>query len=184
MFTANKIPFTDDSQPACTFAFKTSKSKSMTPNYFTTLNNLTALVKVIHDYGLEPSAIEKYFIPFSCNYEVVDGFLFSDQQTLVLFQITVGKQHDVKPYGIKTLVKVLTRKIKKVNIIFIVPENHKSQYSRPQNILDSSVISPKGADLDIKQFCLVFCDQDMQSVIVQGPSEIQEKDDEDEDNGW
>ena len=181
-FAAKEIPFTENGQPARTFVFETMKSKSVTPNYFTTVDNLATQVKASYGQGLEPSAVERYFIPFSRNYEAVDGLLFSDRRTLVLFQITVGKQHDIKPYGIKALLKALPKTIKKVHIIFVVPEDRQSQYSRTQNIPDTSAVSPSDAPLEIKQFCLVFGDKAMQSVVVQGLFDMQEEDDSDEED--
>ncbi|KAG0639754.1 hypothetical protein HOY80DRAFT_1072667 [Tuber brumale] len=56
-FTTNEIP--------------SAVSKSCTLNYFTTPEDLAS-------QGLKLAAIEKYFIPFSHNYEAVDRIVFSD----------------------------------------------------------------------------------------------------------
>jgi len=184
-FTAVEIASTNRSQ---SFRFKTMRSKSCTPNYFTDAESLSLQVKA-DGQGLKPSIIEEYFIPFNLNYEAFDGLVFSDLHTIVLFQVTIAKQHSIKGHGIKKLLKELPKTIKRVHVVLVVPENCESEYSRAQNIPDAAAITPPGACLNIKQFRLVFHDKDIQKVVVQGPFEMQEEEDEEEDeddadSGW
>ncbi|KAG0130296.1 hypothetical protein HOY82DRAFT_382825 [Tuber indicum] len=182
-FTAEEISNGGDSTHP--FEFKTVKSKSCTPNYFMTADDLAGQVRNTGGKGLDLAATEKYFIPFSRNYEAVDGIIFSDLRTLVLFQMTLAKQHNIKSHGIKALLKVLPKTIKRVQVVFVVPESRQGDYSRTQNTPDAAAISPPGSHLEVKQSCLVFGDEDMQSVAVQGPFEMQEEDEEeDTDSGW
>ena len=181
-FTAIEIASANPNQPP--FHFETMRSKSCTLDRFTDAKDLCLQVKAIGS-GLEPAIINKYFIPVSRTYEAIDALVFSDLNTIVLLQITIAKQHSIKGHGIKTLLKELPKTITRVHVVFVVPENCESEYSRAQNIPDAAAITPRGSCLSIKQFRLVFHDKEIQKVVVQGPFEMQEDDDEDDaDSDW
>ena len=131
--------------------------------------------------------IRKYFIPFSRNYEAVDGLLFSEPGTLLLFQIIMAKKYKIKSCGIKQLLNVLLKAIKKVYIIFVVPEEREDKYVREQKILNMKDISPGRIQVGLKQFRLIFSDEKIQSVAIQSCFDMQEAeenhDGNDDDNG-
>jgi len=64
-------------------------------------------------------------------------------------------------------------------MIFVVPESHEKDYCRKQDIPTSADIrlSPFSV-LQIKQFRLVFSDNKIKSVVVEGPIEMQDDEDD------
>jgi len=140
IFRADEIPVSDGS-PAF-FEFETEKFKSPALNYFSATKDLACKVKTTRGHGIGPRAIAKYFLPFSRRYESVDGLAFSDRRTLVLFQITLARQHPIKADGIKELLKCLPKTIRKLYVVFVILERCQSDYSRSQNIPDTKALAP------------------------------------------
>ena len=176
-FEADQIPIISDNTPP--FSFKTVKSQSGNPNYFTTAEDLAQTVRVAGGHGIAPSAIEQYFIPFSRTYESVDSLVFSNHSTLLLFQITIARQHGIKGHGIKQLIKALPETIKDIYIVFVVPEECLESYSKTQHLSNIENIRPNGTEPSIKQFRLAFTEEKMQAVAVYGLSEMQEEGEDD-----
>jgi len=180
-FTACEIAISQTTKEL--LEFKTVGSKFQFPNYFSTAEDLLSQVKPPRKrHGIDPSAVGKYFIPVSRNYEAIDALLFQDSSTLLCFQITIAKQHSIKSYGLKKLLGVLPKTIKKIYMIFVVPESCEKDYCRKQDIPTSADITPSPSSvLQIKQFRLVFSDDKIKSVVVEAPIEMQEDNEHKED---
>jgi len=188
-FQADEIPIHDS--PCLPLEFQIMKARSSKPNYFTTAQGLATQVRAINGYGIEPAAVTNYFLPISKNYESVDALVFSDQRTLVLLQITLAKQHSIRPHGIQELLKWLPKTIRNLHLVFVIPETRQSDYARGQKIPDKAALTPYNSNIAIHQWRLVFSDHDMGTVALRGRFEMQEEDededkedeDEDEDMG-
>ncbi|RPA94839.1 hypothetical protein L873DRAFT_1746270 [Choiromyces venosus 120613-1] len=176
-FNADEIPIIDSTVPQ--FEFNTTKAESGTPNYFTTPGNLADQVRAIGGRGINPAVVQRYFLPYSRNYPSVDGLLLSDVKTLLLLQITLAQRHEIKSPGVAELLKSLPKTIKNVYFVFVVPEDRAEDYSRAQPVPDSGTISPSGANLHLRQFRLVFKEDSMQAVAIQGLLARQEVDESD-----
>jgi len=165
-FHAQEIPVkTIGNQP---FTFSTRKSTSLSENLFTTTLGLGNKVRSKTGNKISQLAINSYFLPYSPNLASVDALMFTDEETLVVFQITIALRHQIKGKGIKELLQSLPPTINKVCIIFVVPETRLNEYSKPQAMKLEDIVSTKSTNLTIKQFRLVFSDKDIQSIAVPG----------------
>ncbi|CUS13779.1 unnamed protein product, partial [Tuber aestivum] len=153
-FDADEIPIIDSMAPP--LEFNTTKAKSGAPNYFTTPGNLADQVREIGGRGINPAVVQRYFLPHSQNYPSVDGLIFRDVKTLLLLQITLAQQHEIKSPGVAKLLKALPKTIKNVYFVFVVPEDRAEDYSKAQPVPGSGTINPTGEILHLRQFRLVF----------------------------
>jgi len=165
-FEADQIPILEDHTSH--FQFHTVKDKSSSPNYFTTPATLAEQVKGINGHGMDPEILQTYFLPFSCNYQSVDGLMFPDPTTLILFQITLARHHEIKAPGVVQLLQALPETIKNLYFVFIVSEERAEDYARAQRVPDQVSFGTRGQSLCLKQFRVVFGDESMQSVAVRG----------------
>ncbi|KAG0638815.1 hypothetical protein HOY80DRAFT_922315 [Tuber brumale] len=171
-FTADEIPIIDSPVPELQFII--TKATDGIPRYFTTAGDLANQVKALSGRGISPLVVHKYFLPFSRNYPSVDGLLFNDKKTIILFQITVAREHKIKSVGVAELLKSLPKMIKNVFFVFVVPENRVEDYSKGQQVPDSGSITLQGSNLHVRQFRLVFGEDCMQQVAIQGTASMQE----------
>jgi len=98
--------------------------------------------------------------------------------TIFLFQITIAKAHEIKSVGLIELLKSLPKTRKNIFFIFVVPAECAEDYSQRQRIPDSQSISPNGDNLIVRQFRLVFWEDAMQKVVIDGQATMQEDLDE------
>ncbi|KAG0126292.1 hypothetical protein HOY82DRAFT_581112 [Tuber indicum] len=165
-FEAHELRIKDNKAPP--LKFETYGSESL--NYFTNGNNLAAQVRVKGGQGIEQDVVGKYFLPYNANFESVDGLVFNALDTLILFQITIAKSHDIKLGGVKKLYESLPATIKNIHIVFVIPEDRKSEYSRAQSAPEAGDVKPKPKDLTITQFRRVLMEEIMQTMAVDGLS--------------
>jgi len=163
-FDADPLPIEENNT---VFNFQIDGSESL--HYFKDANDLAQQVRVKNGHGIERDTIGKYFLPHNANFQSVDGLLFTDLDTLIVLQITLAKSHDIKAYGLKKLCDSLPATIKKLNIVFVIPENRISQYTRVQNVPEASGIRPNAIDLTIKQFRLVLPEKTIQLMAINRP---------------
>lgn len=178
-FLADMIPI--DNQNLLQLRFNIQKIELDSPNHFSTPESLFNMVKTRGGRGIHESDISKYFRPVSRNYPSIDGLLFRDRTTLILLQMTIVSKHAIKPHGVAELLQALPMIITNVYIVFVVPEDCSESYARAQSIPNVAEICTRRKNLQVKQFRLVFNDEDIQKVVVQGPS-IQLEEDDDEDS--
>jgi hypothetical protein len=165
-FEADQMPVLDST--VATLQFHSTKSESGQPRYFTTGGNLSEQVQGLGGRGINPAVVHHYFLPYSRNYPSVDGLMFSDVETLLLFQITLAKKHEIKPLGVAQLLKCLPKTIMNIDFVFVVPEDRADDYSKAQRIPDSASVSPSGKKLNLRQFRLVFGEYCMAAVGIDG----------------
>ncbi|KAG0137545.1 hypothetical protein HOY82DRAFT_575992 [Tuber indicum] len=141
-----------DNAPHLKFQIYRSESQ----NYFMDANNLATLVPV-------EDMIGKYFLPYAVNFESVDGLGFGGLDTLILFQTTIAKSHNIKLHGVQTLCESLPATIKNINLVFVIPRDRLSEYSHTQSV-------PEARD-----YRLVFTDEVIQSKVIRRPSVVQDE---------
>ncbi|KAG0127479.1 hypothetical protein HOY82DRAFT_613447 [Tuber indicum] len=115
---------------------------------------------------------ELHFFPFATNFESVDGLVFGGLDTLILFQITIAKSHDIKLRGVKQLCESIPATIKNIYLVFVIPEDCTSEYPRTQSVPEAGDVKPGAADLTINQFRLVLTEDAMRSMVTWGPSQV------------
>ncbi|RPA90258.1 hypothetical protein L873DRAFT_1879937 [Choiromyces venosus 120613-1] len=167
-FEADKLPVKNDN-PHLTFT--TNRSESL--NYFMDAKDLARKVQVMGGQGIEQDAIGKYFLPYNTNFESVDRLVFSALNILILLQITITKSHPVKLYQVKSLYQSLLDTIKNIQMVFVIPEDHISEYSRAQSVPEAVDVKPGARDLKINQFRLVLTEATIHSMAVDGPFKVQ-----------
>jgi len=177
-FFANEIPIVNKTLPLLKLNIKRVEADS--PNYFSTPETLLGQVKTRGGRGISDVAISNYFRPYARNYPSIDALMFCDKKSIILFQMTIAKHHDIKPHGVADLLKSLPMIIRNVYFVFVVPEECSSNYSREQKVPKAAEICSRRSNLQIKQFRLLFKDRDIQKVVVQGPAMQDEEDEEDE----
>jgi len=59
-------------------------------------------------------------------------------------------------------------------VVFVIPKGCQSDYSRLQNIPNVKALTPYASTLEIKQFRLVFSNQNMTAVALRGPLMMEE----------
>jgi len=178
IFRADEIPITDQDPPS--FQFEIKKSTARIPNYFTTPQDLAKNVRSKSGKAIKPEELKKYFLPYISNYGSIDGLVFSDPTTVVLFQITLAEKHEIKPHGVAELLRALPAKIRNVQIVFVIPQNRIANYAKRQRVPDSNALDLGRKKLEVRQFRLILRDEDMKAVSGQGPFEPQEEDDSDQ----
>ncbi|RPA95799.1 hypothetical protein L873DRAFT_1929528 [Choiromyces venosus 120613-1] len=161
-FEADKLPVKNNNTH---LKFRTCRSKSR--NYFTDANNLATQVRV-------EDAIRKYFLPYNTNFELVDGLVFSALNTLILLQITITNSHPVKLRAVKSLYQSLPPTIENIHIVFIILEDHISQYSRAQSVPEAGDVKPGATGLTINQFRLVLTEETIHLMAVDGPFKVRD----------
>ena len=173
-FNIEEIPIASR-KSSSNFSFHIKKSRVQTPNYFTTVNDLAKKVRAKRGKGINPEQMEKYFLPFCSNYGSIDGLLFADSQTIVLFQITLAERHEIMPHAVTELVKALPTTIRNIQIVFVIPQNRSENYSKAQNVPDANTVDQGRKKLKVKQFRLILRDQYIKAVSLQGPLEAPEE---------
>jgi hypothetical protein len=177
-FEADQMPVLDST--VAPLQFHSTKSESGQPRYFTTGGNLGEQVQALGGRGIIPAVVHHYFLSYSPNFPSVDGLMISDMETLLLFQITLAKKHEIKPLRVAELLKCLPKTIRNVNFVFVVSEDRADDYSKAQEIPDSELISPSGKKLNLRQVRLVFGEDRMQAVAADGRLvEVEEEDEYD-----
>jgi len=165
-FQADQIPIVDNRIRR--IKFKTIKSTSYSNNFFTTASHLADLVKGSSGRGIDSRVLQTYFLPYGRNYPSVDGLMFYNLKTLMVFQITIAERHEIKSVGVAELLKALPKAIENIYCVFVVPQERADHYSRAQLIPDKESIAPPREKLSFKQFRLVFSDESMQQVVGHG----------------
>lgn len=127
-------------------------------------------VKIKVGRVIDHNQILQYFLPLGQNHPSIDGLIFSDAQTLVLFQIALAIEHEIIADRIRELPKALPTSIFNIYIIFVIPVNCIEHYVKSQFIYLLS--KPKG--VQVKLFCLIFTDKMMQAVSVQSAFQLEE----------
>jgi len=163
-FDADPLPIEENNT---VLNFQTDGSESL--HYFKDANDLARQVRKENGHGIERDTIGKYFLPHNANFQSIDGLVFTDLDTLIVLQITLAKSHDIKAYGLKKLCDALPATIKKLNIVFVIPEDRISQYTRVQNVPAAADIRPNAIDLTIKQFRLVLTEKTIQLMVINRP---------------
>ena len=96
-----------DGMHSSALRFKTSTSKAF--NHFKDAKDL--LTKVVVTNGrtssISKEVIGRYFLPRAANFEFVDGLVFSSLHSLIVFQITIARSHQVKLHGLRQLCEAL-----------------------------------------------------------------------------
>ena len=179
-FEADEIPIRDCIPPKLIISIV--KSEPATRYNFTTADTLAEKIRIEDGQGIDPSTIERYFRPRCSNFESLDSLTFSDMTTLVIFQITLAKKHEIKSYGIKKLLRALPSTIKNINIVFVVSADRVRHYRKKQKVPDPARVDPHGVNLNIRQFRLVFSNRTMRKVVTKQPFSVDENEDEDTDS--
>ncbi|PUU81807.1 hypothetical protein B9Z19DRAFT_970635 [Tuber borchii] len=164
-FIANKLPI-GDHQTSC-LEFLTSSSTGL--SYFRNTKDLALKVHKQNGHGIEEDVIGKYFVPENANFESVDGLVFTALDTVILFQITIAKSHNIKFNGLKRIWDSIPLTIKNIQIVFVIPDNLIRNYAKLQNVPEASDIRPKASHFTISQYRLVLTDQKIQSMALVGP---------------
>ncbi|KAG0639417.1 hypothetical protein HOY80DRAFT_1074068 [Tuber brumale] len=165
-FCMDKLPIADNESP--TFEFSTEQSESPLLHYFTTADDLCSQVCGPGSSRILPSAIAQYFLPYCCNYESLDGLVFSSMETLVLLQITMARSHEIKEDGMRGLLRSLPASIHNVQVVFVISEDRIRDYTKCQKIPDASSLNLGPRSFKISQFRLVLRKVDIQSVSACG----------------
>ncbi|KAG0644904.1 hypothetical protein HOY80DRAFT_1068324, partial [Tuber brumale] len=76
------------------------------------------------------SIIRTYYIRYSCIFESIDGLVFTTPDTIVLFEITLAKGHEIKEHGLTSLLQLLLTTIRNIPLVFIIPENYTQHCSK------------------------------------------------------
>ncbi|KAG0136170.1 hypothetical protein HOY82DRAFT_536289 [Tuber indicum] len=164
-FSMEKLPINNSNQLPLTLEICRSKSL----NYFTSPKNLAEQVCVEGGHRITTSAIGKYFLPFSRNYDSVDALAFADSCTLVVFQITIARSHAIKSHGLKMLVQSLPTTITSISIVFVIPDKRRRGYSKSQNVPLPHQVEDQAKDLQINLFRLILTDEIMTSGAIHAP---------------
>jgi len=134
--------------------------------YFANPEHLCKQVRKTHGYGVEERLIGEYFQPWGRTQESFDGLVLPNAETLLLLQITLALRHEIKTHGVKGILNALPGTIKRICIIFTVPEDRADNYTTPQTAPDPCDLGPKGTKCTIQQFRLVFNDRAVQSIAL------------------
>ena len=172
-FRADAIPI---KEPGTLFDFTIKKSISPAPNYFKSAEDLAKIVRDKHGKGIDPKQLQQYFLPYSRNQASIDSLVFTDAHTLVMFQITLATEHEIKVDGITELLRALPTTIRNIYIVFVIPDNRIQHYSKRQTMPGATALLPGCNKLHIKQFRLAFTDDQIKAVSAQGPFQLQEAD--------
>ena len=162
-FKADELPITDTNSLPLTFCITASGVDEI--SYFTTGDDLAKKIPG-EDGGSSIGAgvPGKYFHSCYKTPDSFDGLVFNDHHTLILMRFTMAKTHTVKPHGVRLLLQALPATIKTVCIIFVVPADRAKSYSNAQKVPTASSIGP---GVRIKQYRLVFRDQDIEGIAAQ-----------------
>ena len=178
-FRADELPFTDANAPP--LRFRTTAPRVAGSRHYTTNKDLAERVRVgSGGHGINASVPGIYFQPCAKTQESFDGLLYIDSHTLVLVQFTLAKRHEVKPRGVKLLLQELPATVNTVCIVFVVPAERAENYSNAQKVPTAASITRRRG-VKVKQYRLVFPDEDIAAVALQGPQGL-EREDEDEDS--
>lgn len=160
-FKADEIPITNRDHPPLKFEIQESEES----NYFADPRELASRVRVGGDgHGIDAHNLGKYFQPYAKTQESFDGLVFEKVDTLILLQCTMAERHEVKAYGVQSLLGALSATIKNVCIVFVVPNDCAGNYANSQKVPDADGLGLQPERVIIKQFRLVFPDEDMQSL--------------------
>ncbi|KAL0640431.1 squalene synthetase-like protein [Maublancomyces gigas] len=154
-FQADELPI-KDGDPPLLLEFKIQKSKES--NYFSSLRELASQIRVGGGGdGIDTRNLGKYFQPYGKPQESFDGLVFNTVDTLILLQCIMAERHD----GVQSLLHALPATIKKVYIVFVVPNDCADNYANPQKVPGAGL----RAGQRIKQFRLVLLNEDIESLV-------------------
>lgn len=159
-FQADELPI-KDGDPSL-LQFKIQKSKES--NCFASLRELASQVRVGGSHGIDIRNLGKYFQPYSKTQESFDGLVFGKVDTLILLQCTMAEKHEIKTSGVQSLLQALPTTIKRICIVFVVPDDRADNYANSQKVPDADALGLQ-AGQSIKQFRLVFQNKDIESLI-------------------
>ena len=142
------------------------------PNFHSSVPVLAKIVAVKIKVGsvIDHNQILQYFPPLGQNHPSINGLVFSDAHSLVLIQIALTIEHEIKADGIRELSKALPTTIFNIYITFVIPENCIEHYAKSQSIS----LLPKPQGVQVKLFHLIFTDKIMQAVSVQSAFQLEE----------
>jgi len=140
------------------------------PQYYKTSTDLAGQLKNSGGKGVEHRLIGTYFQPRCPTQESFDSLVVIDKDTLILFQITMAMTHEIKVDGVRAMVQALPQTLKKVFIVFVIPEDRVENYQRPQKAPTNNDLRIRRREYTIKQFRLVFPNDELLSIAVPKPS--------------
>ena len=168
-FEADRLSHKDSLQ---VLTFDLNPENSREARYFTTPGHLANQLKNRCGQGVDPWMIGIYFQPRCRTQESFDSLMVTSiesRDTLVLFQITMATTHAVKTGGVREILQALPKTIQQVFIIFVVPEDRVDNYHLPQKAPAADELTNGRYEYKIKQFRLVFPDDDLLSIAVPKP---------------
>jgi len=146
--------------------FTINKSRGQEEKSFTSPGHLYQQVKNRDGNRVEPKMIGEYFQPWGQTQESFDGLVIENADTLILFQITIALRHDIKTGGVKSILNALPATIKKIRIVFTIPEDKADKYTNRQSVPRGCDLGPRAAKCKVEQFRLVFNDKAVESVAL------------------
>jgi hypothetical protein len=167
-FVADELPIDGTNSPLTFFTNGPQSTGSAAKiNYFTNPEDLAQQVrKGLGGHGVDPSQVGKYFQPYAKNQESFDGVVFNSEGDVILLQYTVAAKHEIKSHGVQVFLDSMPATIKTIHIVFAVPADRAKDYSKAQKVPDSNAL--KWAGKQIRQYRLVFTDDDIKNVAVMG----------------
>ena len=170
-FQADRIAPRDSREK---LSFEIKYTSSVEPYYYSSLSKVgTSITKTSNrTKSVRPQYFGRYFRPRCLTQASFDSFLVANENTLILFQITIAMKHDIKVDGVRAIVQALPQTITNIFIVFIIPELHADKYKVPQKAPTSRYLKSdtKKPKYSIKQFRLVFPNDELLSVAVLKPN--------------
>jgi len=153
-----------DSEEELSFYIDPAHNKEA--RFFTTSADLANQLKKQGGRGVDNMQIRVYFQPRCRNQEFFDGLMVKTQDMLILFQITMASTHEIKVGGVRDILQELPKTIKTVCDVFTIPADRADNYKKPQKAPVSEDLTINNHEYTIKQYRLVFPDDDVLSIAV------------------
>lgn len=109
--------------------------------YFRDFAQLERTIRVPNTPRIRDECVGKYMQPILANNETFDAVLFVAQDAVIVFQMTVGMDHDIKANGLKSLYDHLPENVCKVYFVWVVPTEVGKHYQKAKTVDDEDTLA-------------------------------------------
>ena len=109
--------------------------------YFRDFAQLERTIRVPNTPRIRDECVGKYMQPIIANDETFDAVLFVAQDAVIVFQMTVGMDHDIKANGLKSLYDHIPANVCKVYFVWVVPTEVGEHYRKAKTVDDEDILA-------------------------------------------